>query len=698
MLLDFTCKEGVSMKRCIAIFLLIFIVGCKINRGPEMRVCNHIDLDSIVCLFPRTVEEVQIMKQQMMQDFQDMLQHLDSFKSPFTMNFHNSLRVYDNAYYQFLMKSNVLRSMALLHDNTALQCAANQATLELDLFEEKVAKSSPKLLHFFKEFRSCTHDAASQRSDVRRFVRWKIDQLMYNGANLEGNHLKMVNLMKQQILDLESRYRGNISRSHSYILCSLEDLDGVDADFIKTLSLQNNQYVVPCDYNSFFVILESCRCADTRKRFFQKFGMRAYPENIAILKDLIGRRNQFAQIVGYDNFASYQLKSTMAGSVQNVEKMLWGVLGLIGSQVTQHFNEVTAHLPESVTLSPDSKLYPWDESFVYSQYRKKLIGMDDMQVSSYFELNYVVKSLRYMFEEFFHVMIDEIESPQVWTKNVVCWKIRKVKNNAVLGYILLDLYARDSKFDGPCHLSLVPAMTDDCNIGCRSAAIVVTNFVKKEQKTLLTIHDLKTLLHELGHAFHDVFGSTRFAEFSGVNVEKDFLEAPSQSLEFFTMVPEVLQRLSLDAKTQKKMPLSLAQKIVRAERIGKASMLERQCLLSLIALAFGKQLHGQTVEGVVEELYKKVRKYVVYDASYHFEAAFPHLSDYGSCYYGYVWSEILAAAMFKKMVTKHGKLHHVGHLFYDKVLQHGGFTNPHQLVENFVGEKAGYDDLLHVMV
>lgn len=685
------------MKRFMVFIVMVFIAGCKINRGPEMRVCNHVDLDSITCLFPRNVDEVSIMKQQAMHDIEDMINYLQSFDSPFKMNFYNSLRVYDNAYFKFLTKSNVLSVMALLHSDPTLKAAANQASLDLEQFQERHLKSSAPLLQFFKDFRSCVHDATSQRSDVRRFVGHKIDDLKHRGADFVGNDLTMSKLISQQILELEGRYRGNVQRYQGHIICGKDELDGVSADFVSTLFKQHGNYVVPCDYNSFFEILENCTIAATRQKFFQKFGMRAYPENIAILRDLIGKRNQFAHIAGYDDFVSYQLASTMAEKPDKVEDVLWKVLDLIQPKVDAYFKAATKKLPASVQLTPSGKLQPWDESFVYSMYRKKMIGLTDDQIAQYFPLKDVLKGLKQLLEEFFQITIDTVDGGDVWAQGVVCWKVRMMKNHSVLGYIFLDLHQRDHKFDGACHMPLVPAMTDDCNIGCRSATVAVTNFAIKNGKTLLTIYDIKTLLHELGHAFHDIFGSTRFAEMSGINVAQDFLEAPSQSLELLAMVPEVLQKMSRHVDTSAKMSLDIAHAIVKAEKLGKPSMLERQCLLSLIALELGKELEGQNIEQIVENLYKKVRTHVEYDSSYHFEAAFPHLSDYGACYYGYVWSEILAASMFQKMMSKHGRLHRVGHLFYEKVLKHGGLKDPHQLVENFVGKKVGYKDLLHIM-
>ena len=58
-------------------------------------------------------------------------------------------------------------------------------------------------------------------------------------------------------------------------------------------------------------------------------------------------------------------------------------------------------------------------------------------------------------------------------------------------------------------------------------AALVVNFDRKG----LTLEEIETLLHELGHAVHNNLSATRHALQAGTSVKRDFVEAPSQMLE-----------------------------------------------------------------------------------------------------------------------------------------------------------------------
>jgi thimet oligopeptidase len=221
-------------------------------------------------------------------------------------------------------------------------------------------------------------------------------------------------------------------------------------------------------------------------------------------------------------------------------------------------------------------------------------------------------------------------------------------------------------------------------------AALVVNFDRQG----LTLEELETLLHELGHAVHNNLSATRYSAQAGTSTLRDFVEAPSQMLEDWVYDRKVLKTFTEVCPVCKPVPDELLAKARAARDYGKGVKFARQHLYASYDIA----LHGSDAVDPLG-LWSRMEGATPlgYVSDTRFPAAFGHLAGgYAAGYYGYLWSLVLA--MDLRTAFAADKLDPaVGRRYRSIVLANGGQRPPQDLVREFLGRepnsKAFYEYL-----
>jgi thimet oligopeptidase len=201
--------------------------------------------------------------------------------------------------------------------------------------------------------------------------------------------------------------------------------------------------------------------------------------------------------------------------------------------------------------------------------------------------------------------------------------------------------------------------------------------------------DVVTLFHEFGHLVHHVVGGRqRWARFSGVATEWDFVEAPSQMLEEWAWDHSVLSTFARDEAGQG-IPAELVARMRVAEDFGKGFDARTQMFYAAVSY----QLHEHEVPDLTAEVVRLQAEYSVfpYLPDTHFQCSFGHLDGYGSGYYTYMWSLVIAKDLFSAFDPDDLFAPEVATAYRDKVLAPGGSRDAADLVADFLGRPSTCD-------
>lgn len=138
-----------------------------------------------------------------------------------------------------------------------------------------------------------------------------------------------------------------------------------------------------------------------------------------------------------------------------------------------------------------------------------------------------------IYQELLGLTFKKLEKAQTWNKLVSVYEVRDKESNKKIGNFYLDLYPREDKFNHAAAMTLLKRAKVDNKTQLASAAMV-TNFSpgkSASEPSVLPHSEVVTFFHEFGHVMHNMCNEAKYDRFSGAQVEKDFVEMPSQMLE-----------------------------------------------------------------------------------------------------------------------------------------------------------------------
>ena len=267
-----------------------------------------------------------------------------------------------------------------------------------------------------------------------------------------------------------------------------------------------------------------------------------------------------------------------------------------------------------------------------------------------------------------------------------------------LGLFIGDFFTRDSKHGGAWMNNLV-----DQNYLFNQLPVVVNNLnIPKPpagQPTLLTFDEIVTLFHEFGHALHGLLSQVKYIRTSGTNVERDFVEFPSQVNEMWILWPEVVQNYARHHETGEKLPQEWIDNLEAAKTFNEGHATTSYLAAAILDLAWHELETGDSVDDVVAFEKKAIEDYGLdfgpvptrYRSTY-----FSHIfaGGYSAGYYGYIWSEILDAETVDWFKENGGLSRKNGEHFRKQLLGRGGSIDSMQMFKNFRGREATIEPLL----
>lgn len=551
--------------------------------------------------------------------------------------------------------------------------------------------------------------SADLTPEQAHIVTRRLREMTLAGAALEGEKAQRVKELNERLATLGTQFDQKLLADTQDLAVHFDaeaDLDGLNASEIEqardaAATRGMDGYLVPLTYPTGHAYLARLTNRDARRRLMDASLARASRGNDndtrELILEIVRLRAERAALLGFDNHAAWTTAGATAKTTKAVLDMVTPVAQKAGENARREQEEFAA----AAAKDGITDFSAWDWDFYATKVRKEQYDVDVDALRSYFELESVVQNgvfaaAHRLYGLSFHERTDLVG----WNADTRVYEVRD-ESDAAVGLFLLDPYARDAKKGGAWMHELV---TQNKHFNQRPVICNNLNVTKPagNEPALLTFDEVETFFHEFGHALHGLLSNVTYPSVAGTNVERDFVEFPSQVNEMWMLWPGFVDEYAKHVETGEPIPADVLARLEEAKTFNQGFMTSELMSAALIDFEWHMLPEADVPTDVdaVAQFDQQVRvKYGLNNEvvkSRYYTPYFQHIfsGGYSASYYGYLWAEVLDADTVRWFHENGGLTRENGRRFAQGILSVGGSVDAIEAFRAFRGRDADPQALL----
>ena len=526
-----------------------------------------------------------------------------------------------------------------------------------------------------------------------------------SGALLTPEQKAELKKINEQLASLNLAFGNNIVKDTNkwkLVVDKKEDLSGLPASSIAVAAEEaeamglKGKWVFTLHGPSRLPFLTYADNRDLREKMFKAYINLANNndenDNKALINQILALRAKKAKLFGFENYAAFQTDNVMAKTVDAAEELLMKVWNPAVAKAHEEIADMQKYVDK---YGGNFKIAGWDYYYYAEKVKKEKFNFDENDVRAYFPIESVRKGIFTMAERLYGITFKEVTGVPLYHPDVKVYEVFD-KDGSHLSTFMTDYYARAGKRQGAWMFVFQEA---NGTKGVRPIVYNVGNFTKPtaDSPSLLTLDEVETMFHEFGHGLHGMLTKTQYKGNAGTNVDRDFVEFPSQIHEHWMLEPEMLKIYARHYKTGEVIPEELVKKLIDSSKFNQGFVNTELAGAALLDLQWHKLTNLEGVnaaefeKSVADKLGMPEQIPFRYRSTY-----FNHIfsSDgYAAGYYTYIWAQVLDCDGFE-VFKKNGIFDAETAAKLKVALQSGNDEDPMVLYEDFAGHRPNADALL----
>lgn len=604
-------------------------------------------------------------------------------------NFSNTMVALDETYDVLNRASGVIGLMSAAHPDSTIRTTAQEKDTEISQFYNEISLNED-LYKAIKGY-STTDEATGLEGWQAKNLEETLIEFERNGFALDAADREKLKEIKNEISQLGDAFNQNLNSYSDFMYLTEDEMGGLSEDYKKARLQDDGTYEIGVAYPDIRPFFRNATNADARKELLRMYTNRAADTNMDILNDLIKKRTEMANLLGYETYADYNLAAKMAKDPETVQEFQMELKEMVTPKGYADLEEMATFAREELGMEGDV-VEPWSRSFVTDKLLKQNYGVDVEEVRQYFPIENVIDGLFTITQNLFDLEYKPMDDASVWHEDVSGYYV--YDDGKHIGSFYLDLHPRANKYNHAACFPIIIGRNTEQGFQ-KPVSSLECNFTAptEDKPALLTHGEVETFFHEFGHVLHSIVTTAELGSQSGFFVSRDFVEAPSQIFENWVWNYESLELFAKHYETGEVMPKELFDKMLASKNV----MSGRNTLYQIFLGQLDMTLHGgfdpdgdKTITQVREELDREINLTEPFEDS-RMAASFGHLNGYGASYYGYLWSKVFAQDMFSRF-EEEGIFSEDAGLDYKKYILAAGATKDEMdMLRDYLGRDPQKD-------
>ncbi|MEA9396027.1 peptidyl-dipeptidase Dcp [Lelliottia amnigena] len=600
--------------------------------------------------------------------------------------------------------SSVFFAMTSAHTNDYLQ--------ELDeAFSTELAGLSNDIWlndGLFSRVEAVWQGRESLDGEACRLVEQTYQHFVLAGAKLSEAQKSELKALNTESASLTSQFNQRLlaaDKAGGLVVDDVHQLDGLSPDEIASAAQAAaekglaDRWLIPLLNTTQQPALAALRDRQTRENLFKAGWLRTQKgdENDTqhIVRRLVALRARQAQLLGFDNYASWSTADQMAKTPEAALAFMRGIVPAARARAEREQADIQNVIDDE---QGGFSVQAWDWAYYTERVRLEKYALDESQIKPYLALNRALEEgVFWAASQLFGIRFVERFDIPVYHPDVRVWEIVD-HNGEGMALFYGDFFARDSKGGGAWMGNFVEQSHE---FAARPVIYNVCNYQKPAngQLALLSWDDVITLFHEFGHTLHGLFANQRFATLSGTNTPRDFVEFPSQINEHWASHPQVFARFARHYQTGEPMPDDLREKMLNATQFNKGydmTELLSAALLDMSWHAIDAQENIESLDTFESAALKKEGLDLSAVPPRYRSSYFAHIfgGGYAAGYYAYLWTQMLADDGYQWFEEHGGLTRENGQKFRETILSRGNSSDLAELYHEWRGHDPKLEPML----